>query len=86
VIVLGETGSGKEVVARAIHQASLLSSQPFLAVDCTIPGPLLEGELFGHERGAFAEAYCPDPLFSSRAEYLFRSLMSFAADSGTRRL
>ena len=57
VVILGETGSGKEVIARAIHQASLRSKGPFIPVDCgAIPETLLESELFGHEKGAFTGA------------------------------
>ncbi|KPK89419.1 MAG: hypothetical protein AMJ94_12180 [Deltaproteobacteria bacterium SM23_61] len=57
VIIVGETGSGKEVVARAIHEASSRSKGPFIPVDCgAIPETLLESELFGHERGAFTGA------------------------------
>jgi transcriptional regulator with GAF, ATPase, and Fis domain len=57
VLILGETGSGKEVVARSIHQRSRRAAGPFLRVNCgAIPPELVDSELFGHERGSFTGA------------------------------
>lgn len=72
VFICGATGTGKEVIAKAIHEASSRSDKPFIAVNCgAIPEQLLESELFGHEKGAFTGA-------NTRHEGLFQ-----AANGGT---
>src|SRR5260370_41602125 len=73
VLILGETGTGKELIARAIHKRSSRSGRAFIRVNCAaIPPALIASELFGHEKGAFTGA-------------MKRRVVRFeSADSGTR--
>ena len=57
LLIIGESGAGKEVAAKFVHQISARSDEPFVAVNCgAIPNDLIESQLFGHERGAFTSA------------------------------
>lgn len=69
VLILGETGSGKEVVARALHTRSPRAAKPFLRVNCgAIPHGLIDSELFGHERGSFSGAEAQRKGWFERAD------------------
>lgn len=69
VLLTGETGTGKEMCARAIHYLSRRAGKPFLPVNCgAIPVELFENELFGHQRGAFTSAWTAQPGLIAEAE------------------
>lgn len=69
VLILGETGSGKDVAARLLHRLSPYFARPFVQVDCaSLPRDLIEAELFGHEKGAFTNAHGARPGLIEAAE------------------
>lgn len=69
VLIEGETGTGKELVARAIHEKGARGDYPFIAVNCgAIPDTLVENELFGHERGAYTDAQSNRPGIIAHAQ------------------
>jgi two-component system response regulator GlrR len=69
VLILGETGTGKEVLAQAVHYSSARASRPWVAVNCgAIPSELMENELFGHARGAYTGAHAPQSGLVREAE------------------
>src|SRR3954469_23903933 len=69
VLITGETGSGKELIARAIHMFSLRNNKPWIDVNCAaLPEHLIESELFGYEKGAFSGADAPKQGFFEMAD------------------
>jgi two-component system NtrC family response regulator len=89
VLVLGENGTGKELVANAIHEAGPRREQPFVPINCgAIPETLLESELFGHERGSFTDAHRTKEGKFELADRgtLFLKLLRFLQDHKVERI
>ena len=89
VLITGETGVGKELVARAVHALSNRSDRPFIAMNCgAIPETLIESTLFGHERGAFTGAHqaCPGVFERAQDGTLFLDEIDSLSPAGQQRL
>ncbi len=89
VLITGETGVGKELVARAVHALSNRSDRPFVAMNCgAIPETLIESTLFGHERGAFTDAHqaCPGVFERAQDGTLFLDEIDSLSPAGQLRL
>jgi DNA-binding NtrC family response regulator len=90
VLLTGESGSGKELAAKSIHDRSLRRGGPFVAINCgAIPAGLIEAELFGYEKGSFTGAVCGQPGVFERADggtLLLDEVTEMPADMQTRLL
>ena len=85
VLITGETGTGKEMVARALHNASPRKNKPFVVLDCgSIPRELIESTLFGHEKGSFTGAVGAAPRLLRAGATAARSSSTRSASSTSR--